>query len=307
MSFRDWLSHPEIRRVGIPVVAYLAVIAGAVTLAIHFGPETGGKVHQDANDHRKFDKLSSVFDSLGNPRFVKYQHPCYETEDHDQADLCQQWRAANAAESTAETSWFWNLVQDGLTLAAVFYAARAAREATRASSTAEGTLRHAQESAEFELRARISVLPRGINPMIGKDHGMGHIAVKNIGKLPAHRVSIFVKMKISGAAEQSFPIPSDLQHVVRTLQPDTEMMEGTSDTIPISTFCTDRDYVYVWGVAYYDDGFNKRRFTRFCHRYHTAKHMRQWPLVLAREIPNRPEIIISASEARYHTTGNDAD
>jgi hypothetical protein len=56
-------------------------------------------------------------------------------------------------------------------------------------------------------------------------------------------------------------------------------------------------FIYVWGQVCYDDGFGRRRFTKYCHRYNRR--------VLRRlddggyGIPER--------DARFHEYGNDAN
>ena len=37
------------------------------------------------------------------------------------------------------------------------------------------------------------------------------------------------------------------------------------------TFFTNKlqNSLFVWGMVTYDDGFGKRRYTKFCHQYHT--------------------------------------
>ena len=63
-------------------------------------------------------------------------------------------------------------------------------------------------------------------------------------------------------------------------------------------------YVFVWGIAHYDDGYGCRRFTRFCHRYAAASHNRE---VIHRRLVPKTVTIIDADKARYHTEGNDAN
>ena len=57
------------------------------------------------------------------------------------------------------------------------------------------------------------------------------------------------------------------------------------------------EFIYVWGRVTYLDGFGKRRFTNFCHRYNTG----------ARKFAEGGRYFIPEEDARYHDYGNGAD
>jgi hypothetical protein len=252
--------------------------------------------------------------------------------DRDQADNLQTQRdSAGAAVRSAKVGkgqeraawWQVGLTAAGtlLLLLSLKYTRDALRltgiavtEARRSSDAADAAVRQTAATSQLELRARLSVLPRGINPMSGVDEGIGHVALKNIGKIPAQNVSLHVRMKFSNGDEKEFPVPSDLpieKRIKRALQPDTEMIEGSQQQMPIIDFTdsTEGKYAYIWGVSYYDDGYGERRTTKFCHRYHTAKANQEWRI--RREMPStqtpRPTEIIPVEQARFHTVGNEAD
>ena len=157
--------------------------------------------------------------------------------------------------------------------------------------------------AERELRAYISVEPGGINYAGTPGQCMGHIAVRNVGKLPASNVFVESHIKMG---QRDAPLPDvalDPKSIQRVIQPGALMRQGT---VEIDSPFPDPilGHVFVWGVAYYDDGYGRRRFTRFCHRYHPkARTIRA-----LRSIHDAaPREIISPEEGRYHTEGNDAD
>ena len=56
--------------------------------------------------------------------------------------------------------------------------------------------------------------------------------------------------------------------------------------------------LYVWGRARFKNGFNRKRYVNFCHRY---------PLERMEPEPQGPGYSISAKYARYHQYGNNAD
>jgi hypothetical protein len=204
----------------------------------------------------------------------EYEPDCSK---RDEYDLCAQKRMLVAAQEQSLFNKigmlfsFCTLVFTGWTAKA---AVRAAKAAEDSAGTADKTLKSIEETSKLELRARISVFAGGVNQLIGEDHGMGHVALKNVGKLPARNVSLWVDMMLSDYREAKFDVPPDDEKVARVVQPGTEMSQGSKTLIHLLDLRTANRYAYVWGVAYYDDGYGRRRFTRFCHRYATRAHDR---------------------------------
>lgn len=193
-------------------------------------------------------------------------------------------------------------------------------EARKATEAAEITNRIVARNSALELRAYLSVLPAGINELIGSQRAMGHVAIRNVGKVPARNVWVNVRMRVidsrddlkGGPPADVFWVPDDPKQkdpsfgVDRAIQPGTEMRQGCAeeDCVPVDDLLAmGRGYVYVWGVAYYDDG-SKRRSTHFRHRYPIASHNRRadwdWPANETREV-------ISIDKARFHPYGNSAN
>jgi hypothetical protein len=84
------------------------------------------------------------------------ERPCEDYTDPGQADLCQQWRMAKAAEQTKDLAYWQNLIVGGeafllfLTLIATAIAAVAAALAARAANKSVAV---ADKTAERQLRA----------------------------------------------------------------------------------------------------------------------------------------------------------
>ena len=222
-----------------------------------------------------------------------YAADCKKPRDHDAADLCQQIRMADAAETQNRVNAF-GLGALIMTLVATGIAAYATWQ----------TFQTMRDTAKRELRARISVLPEGINQLIASGEGMGHVALSNVGKLPARNVALYVEMKVADDREEDFYFPPRFEKIDRVVQPGTEMRQGSKQKIPVAQLCTAGHYVYVWGVAYYEDGYGFQRFTRFGHRYATASYNRSidW-----NEPARETRSILDPDKARFHTEGNDAD
>jgi len=246
-----------------------------------------------------------------------YRTICHNPKDKDHADLCQQWRVAEAADGQ-----YWlnllGLLLIGGTLVFTAMAARAARDAARhTKATADAAISSAASDREaneilrtntaLELRAYLSPEPGGINQLIKSDQTMGHVSIRNVGRLPARRVSVFVHMATFRGRQIVLAVENDVGIVDRVIQPGAVITQGSDQLLPLTeiTQHTQGDhYVYVYGIVYYDDGYDKRRFTRFCHRYPTAGYNRRtdW-----NRDASESRSVIDADKARYHTAGNDAD
>jgi hypothetical protein len=163
-------------------------------------------------------------------------------------------------------------------------------------------------------RAYIAVEPRGVHMMQNGSDLIGHVGIKNAGKLPARNVSWFIGIKHSGNEEETdnfFPLEHCKGNIV--IAPETTATRGSVAKVQVQTlneFCgvaserIDREnekptFLYVWGVVKYDDGFEQGRSTEFCHRYNWINRGK-----------NRPQgklYEIDTEFARHHTHGNDAD
>jgi hypothetical protein len=160
-------------------------------------------------------------------------------------------------------------------------------------------------------RAYVAVEPLGVHLMVEGDRVIGHIGIRNAGRLPARRLSWFIDIKHSDKGnEETFDVGKANGKIIVT--PDARARRGSDKSIPlqdlISAAGTDeaqgnrskekRTYLYVWGVVYYKDGIRwRRRFTKFCHRYN-------W---IVREKGGAGRYEIAKQYARYHEYGNDAD
>jgi len=148
---------------------------------------------------------------------------------------------------------------------------------------------------------------------------MGHVAIRNVGKVPAQNVWLDVRMSVIDLLDYRrdpsislFAVPEDPKKkdrefkIDRAIQPGTEMRQGCdeNDCVPVlDLLAMEQAHVYVWGVVYYDDGVD-RRFTEFRHRYPVAgaNWRDDWGLPA-----NRTREIISIDKARFEPDGNNAN
>lgn len=187
MSDGDWGSHSAARRVAY-VIGGLTIAAWIAAAHLPSGPRSEGQYHNaetDNGDARNWSPLP--FDE--KPEARKYAADCESPKDHEEADLCQQWRAAKAAEKAAaiaDSQSYWNWVQ---AVVAIFtaVAAWASGKAAIAASTQAAIMQEqvrswvqvksvAVESAPIRGREKITITAAAL--------------IKNIGTTPATHVRV---------------------------------------------------------------------------------------------------------------------
>jgi hypothetical protein len=160
-------------------------------------------------------------------------------------------------------------------------------------------------------RAYVAVEPLGIHLMVEGDRVIGHIGIRNAGRLPARQLSWFINIKHSdNGDEEVFPLENGKGNIIVT--PGAEAIRGSDTQVTLQDLISasgmdaaggarNREkplYLYVWGAVYYKDGIRwRRRSTKFCHRYN-------W---IVREKNGAARYEIDKQYARYHEHGNDAD
>jgi hypothetical protein len=294
----------------------LAVMFGIAAWLPSKAPVDPIQIGERAGNARTADRLD------GPIHIVNYKADCRKKEE---ADLCAQQRMAVAAESQAADARL-SVILLFLTFGAATWAAWEARKAAMAAGAgaiaADVTNKIVARGAALELRAYLSVLPAGINHLIGGSEVMGHVAVRNVGKLPARDVWVEVRMRIGDRDDRksvslkvngAYQVSADPKQldgstflVDRTIQPDTEMRQGCreGDVLHIVEVLNHpNQHIYVWGVVYYDDG-TKRSSTRFRHRYAIASYVRRDKIS---QPVTEAHAFIEVDKARFHPIGNSAD
>jgi hypothetical protein len=180
----------------------------------------------------------------------------------------------------------------------------AASAMRQVAGVSEAAMLETKKTSQRELRAYLSVEPAGINQLIRSLDGMGHVVVRNVGKLPARNVYVAVKMMDSLQRDVvlAWPVRKD-ETSNRTIQPGSAMSQGSEDRIRIGDLCN-TNFVFVYGTVSYEDGYGKPRVTNFCHRYPSVSYDRSLDLT---SMVDETRPIITKDKARYHNQGNDAD
>jgi hypothetical protein len=162
------------------------------------------------------------------------------------------------------------------------------------------TAKRQERDTEILQRAYIAAELGGIRD-ITNGQLVGHVVFRNVGHLPATNLrDVVKKIEVQDGAWRPPIIPDSQLEDHGVLPIGVRMKKGSAGTIypgEVANSLIPDKYLYVWGRMTYDDGFNRRRFLNFCHRYPLDKL----------EIPSGGGFFISEEHGRYHEYGNDAD
>ncbi len=224
------------------------------------------------------DAIKAAFDRVfwsehsGNAE--TYRAICEHPKDRDYADLCQQWRTAEATKEQAKWA-FPQFSANVLTvlglIATIIITVTGTKAATRAARAAEDAVAIAQNTAKQELRAYISVEARPWDIVEDEQNRMflASVVYMNVGQTPArnihyrHRVDI----EADGAVidwNAGHWHKSDL-----TMHPGQGRQLTARYKKPFSQEVEERvrrknATIYLFGKITYDDGFSPdRRETNF--------------------------------------------
>jgi hypothetical protein len=138
----------------------------------------------------------------------------------------------------------------------------------------DDTLKHSEKTTQRELRAYIGIEPRGVKHLIGEDSLVGHIAIKNYGKIPAKNISMFTITDYFSDGSKFFSKIGDVYPSKTSLPPRAEMIFGTATVVKVDSIkaADDSDadwigYIFVYGKVTYTDELGTDGWTEFCHRY----------------------------------------
>lgn len=171
------------------------------------------------------------------------------------------------------------IVTLAFTARANWTAAIANTKAAEANALAKEAFEHSRETAALELRAYITVLPGGVRAMkVRKGEPpkfLGHIAVRNVGRVQAKEAMISVQMAISADRDRKdFQLPAKKDaNRIGGLPPDLDVPRGAVKSVAYAELAALQavpKFVFVWGAVWYEDGFGIGRETTFVHRYNVA-------------------------------------
>jgi len=229
----------------------------------------------DTNPDTIKSSFDRVFWSKHSGDADTYRAICEKPQDREYADLCQQWRTAEATEEQAR----WALPQFGANvvtvlglIATIIITGVGTRAAIRAAEAAEKNITASREVAQLQLRAYVepSIDLPVVNPSMGTAPFNYPVRVTffNKGVTPARNISYFCTVAISPGG---FP-DAELISSRASLFPNVaDPRFGLDRSITISPgqhrdILSKTSQVYVWGIMRYLDVFDKEQETPFYYK-----------------------------------------
>jgi hypothetical protein len=204
-----------------------------------------------------------------------YKSACGETDDHNDADLCEQRRMAQAAiDAVWWAGWQTKIGVAGFiaVVFSLFFTGWAAVAAGRAAKAAQASVKVASETAERELRAYVSVTITNLNITKSGDTFLCTARLKfaNSGQTPAYRFAPAYRFKVLPA-----PLPDG--HKIDwpdrskaapewTINPQMPHESSAYQLVKLDpkSMQTKKERLYLIGEAIFTDAFKSARGIRFC-------------------------------------------
>lgn len=294
MLDRNWLHDTPAGRVAFCVA--FAVIAAAVLMAIpHLlvassEDPAGQAAHKETGDHH-WAPFVSEHGKQSRRTFIAN---CTSPLDREEADLCQQWRTAEATEEAsalADRQFYWNVAQAVGTLLATIFTALAALAAAAAVQTSRRTIEHMEDTSKRELRAYVG-LEKIDFEILSKRNGYVPIAIgapsilfkdfisvtiKNFGATPAYDVVV-----LCGGLSTAFlgraPVGHNFDRAIHENRAPgnflTRMLLSPAqpevikcplyNALPFWQSQQRERSMFVYGRIYYRDAYGNPWSTKFC-------------------------------------------
>jgi hypothetical protein len=162
----------------------------------------------------------------------RYSERCYESGNHESADLCAQWRAAYAAEKTAGLSYWGNIISAVgallsfasilLVLAALKQGREANQIARQESARAEVEADRARKHIINTERAFLKIGRMSANPVAENDAFIGvHLHMANDGKSNAWNIKVAHQIRFSRLFPARFIVSPPLALIALAEKPCT--------------------------------------------------------------------------------------
>jgi hypothetical protein len=262
MPRRKWLSH--LAAVGL-VVASLFAAGPALTQQTERQDERAG-ARAEAQKANSDEPATTHFAEGFKVDTHTYRAICDQPKNKDHADLCQQWRTAEAAETQVNLSaanLALIIVTVIFTALAAISAGKAANAAHASAERATDTLRIMEETAERQLRAYVHVKALKIKNAKSEEWSPTvQVQFQNFGATPAYAVRQIIAIgwfPPEPVDESRFTLRDDRWNAFGDLGP-TQFMTASlvPDWVP---WLSQRPA--VWGKIEYMDVFKRPRSTDF--------------------------------------------
>lgn len=274
MLLRYWRSYSEAGRVIVCAAVLAVTLAVLVTVPDLLGGPRASEKDPDAHAQAAQRHWQPHFSPT--EAYAPYHNAdCQSPKDREEADLCQQWRVAEATEkavAVAEGQFRWNVAQAIGAIAAALAAAWAAFAAARAARAAEATV-EVQRRIEQPLLVPEAMTYRVETPLVV-------FGLRNFGKSPAILRRHFALFSVSGR-------PPDIpQYEATPFDYAGEVLESNADRQGFAAQIMRNGLVrrphdpdgtiYLWGCILYDDVFGRSKRTGYGMRGEYNRLLREY-------------------------------
>lgn len=241
---------------------FILIAFGLVLFCTNHAYGKGGKETEQANQstEQSLQNISSRYDEQAEraKRTEQDEGPCGQRKYGSNADLCAQWKAADAASDSARWAWLGALVGVG-SLAGVLVALGLAFHSNWiARDTAKSQLRPYVHSKQVDWQLR-------------SDRGQQYIDFKirfvNSGQTPANDLQLFSHIYLSKNGPIEVNVELAIESQKQPLGPSNEIFtsDQSIDVDNLNAVWLGENRLFIAGVARYSDNFsNKVKETR-CH------------------------------------------
>lgn len=281
MPRRDWFSHIAYQGrvifaalcLVIPVAGYAA--SGEVEQQ-HSAPSNPKAAQQDQPLANAPGASPLAQPSKAEPeaKAATYKPDCRAPKDHDEADLCLQWKSVQTAKRALHgANWQTVIGLFGLlgVLLTLIYTAKATKAAAKAAQAAEESVSVTKANAQLQLRAYVLVSAANIV----RDSAVPFridLTIQNYGVTPAHNVRVAHRAVWWGIDDEgNWPEPVDAG-TTTSLGANASLLARSvlkEKDIPVyDAAALEREFnaaIYAYGIVTYDDIFGSEQTTKFRH------------------------------------------
>lgn len=271
--------------------SFILAVAGLILLGSSKAPQPSAKAEQQQSQAKHADAAPDAktvpAQTSEQVQAAKDRQPCGNSRYRSDDDLCAQWKAADAARDAANWAW-WQLGLSalgvlglGMTLWFNFRAlklAEGASEETKdalaiAERNAEAVTRQVmatEEIAKRQLRAYVEFASVHISNFHAGGVPVLLVAIKNVGKTPAHRYrSVVTTWATDGNPHEAKCRFGDV------VKPFTSLGPGVEESVILKQgmIFTEQDMakidsggftIMAAGIVSYNDIFGDHHRTIFC-------------------------------------------
>lgn len=191
-----------------------------------------------------------------------YLPNCTRPKDHDEADLCEQMRMAEAAKDATQAAW----IQLGVSVVGLIAIVATLIVNAMATQAASSAAEHAGRAVEVQIRIERAFLIVGAITIRKSDPDEVEFDLQNIGKT----VGVLTEWSAACRGVQEIsatPIYGEARETRRVIWPQDSdtFFASIGDPQEVETVISGDVPIFVWGYFKYEDVLGRTRASGFCY------------------------------------------